>query len=74
MNIPDKKVSALVYASKMTTKVDTVAIQDGHNLCPHTVFFDELGNWTVVQQGMNSDVKMARRYHWISDNVHYVSF
>lgn len=37
-NIPDKKVSALVYASKVTAKVDTAAIQDGYNLYHHTVF------------------------------------
>jgi hypothetical protein len=68
-NIPGKKISDLVYASKMATKVDNTAVQDGYNLYHHTIFFDEQGNWTIVQQGMNSDIKMARRYHWISDNV-----
>jgi hypothetical protein len=33
------------------------------------MFFDKDGNWTVVQQGMNSRNKMARRYHWLSDYV-----
>jgi hypothetical protein len=53
----------------MVAKVDNTAVQDGYNLHYHTIFFDEQGNWTIVQQGMNSDIKMARRYHWISDNV-----
>ncbi len=69
MNIPNKTVSTLMYASRMSAKVDNTAVQDGYNLYHHTVFFDDLGNWTVVQQGMNSNVKMARRYHWISNNA-----
>jgi hypothetical protein len=68
-NIHSKKISDLVYASKMAAKVDNTAVQDGYNLYHHTIFFDEHGNWTIVQQGMNSDIKLARRYHWISDNV-----
>lgn len=32
-------------------------------------YFDEHGNWTIVQQGMNRDKKLARRYHWISDGL-----
>lgn len=34
-------------------------------------FFNEQGHWTIVQQGMNTDFKMARRYHWSSDNIHH---
>ena len=33
------------------------------------ILFDERGNWTIVQQGMNPNNKMARRYHWISENL-----
>jgi hypothetical protein len=53
----------------MTAKVDSAAIQDGHSLYHHAILFDGDGNWTVVQQGMNPHTKMARRYHWISDNL-----
>jgi len=68
-NMPHKKISDLLYASKISAKLDNTAIQDGYTIYHHTIFFDEEGNWTVVQQGMNSDIKMVRRYHWISEKA-----
>lgn len=59
----------LIYASKITAKVDSTAIQDGYELYHHTIFFDHKGNWAIIQQGMNEKYRMARRYHWISDNI-----
>lgn len=59
----------LVYASKMSAKVDSAAVQDGYQLYHHAFFFDSNGNWAVVQQGMNDDNGWARRYHWLSSNV-----
>jgi hypothetical protein len=69
-NIPGTKISDLLYANKITAKVDNSAVQDGYDLYHHAVIFDERGDWTIIQQGMNSGIKMARRYHWISDNIH----
>lgn len=69
-NMTGKKISDLVYADKMTVKVDNSAVQDGYNLYHHAVFFDDKGDWTIIQQGMNSGIKMARRYHWISDRIY----
>jgi len=68
-NLSSAKIDNLLYASRMTAKVDSAAIQDGYSLYHHAILFDEDGNWTVVQQGMNPCTKMARRYHWISDNL-----
>lgn len=59
----------LVYASRMSAKVDSSALQDGYQLYHHNFFFDEQGNWSVVQQGMNDTNRMARRYHWSSAEV-----
>ena len=59
----------LVYASKMSAKVDSAAVQDGYQLYHHAFFFTPSGGWCVVQQGMNDDNKMARRYHWLADRV-----
>jgi hypothetical protein len=53
----------------MAAKVDNAAIQDGYNLYHHSLFVTEEGNWAVVQQGMNPDARMTRRYHWLSTNV-----
>jgi len=68
-NLSSSKIDELLYASKMAAKIDNAALQDGYSLYHHVIFFDEQGNWTIVQQGMNSSNKMARRYHWISDNL-----
>jgi hypothetical protein len=61
--------SPLVYASRMSAKVDNSALQDGYQLYHHTFFFTRDGAWTVVQQGMNASNRYARRYHWLGERV-----
>ncbi len=56
----------LVYASRMSAKVDSAAVQDGYQLYHHVFFFTREGQWAVVQQGLNYDTRYARRYHWLS--------
>ena len=68
-NLSTKKINELVYASKISAKVDSTAIQDGFNLYHHFILFDDNGDWTIIQQGLNKTKKMARRYHWISNNL-----
>ena len=53
------------YASRMTAKVDSAALQDGYGLYHHVIIFDDAGRWVVIQQGMNKENRYARRYHWI---------
>ena len=59
----------LVYASRMSAKVDSAAVQDGYQLYHHSFFFTPSGGWCVVQQGMNDANGMARRYHWLAATV-----
>ena len=59
----------LVYASRISAKVDNSAVQDGYQLYHHTFVFTPEGEWCIVQQGMCDETAMARRYHWLSDNV-----
>jgi len=59
----------LVYASRISAKVDNSAVQDGYQLYHHSFVFTEKGQWCIVQQGMSDETSMARRYHWLSDNV-----
>jgi hypothetical protein len=59
----------LVYASKTAAKVDNAAVQDGYQLYHHVFFFTAAGEWCVVQQGMSDRTRMARRYHWLSEQV-----
>jgi uncharacterized protein len=64
-----KDLSNLVYASKMSAKVDSAALQDSFQLYHHNFFFTRSGKWAVVQQGMNTKTRWARRYHWLSDEL-----
>jgi len=61
--------SGYVRISKLTAKVDSVAIQDGYQLYLHHILFTKSGKWAVIQQGMNTGTRYARRYHWLSDDV-----
>ena len=62
-------VPRLVYASRMSAKVDSAAVQDGYQLYHHMFCFTDAGNWAVVQQGMNEATRLARRYHWLGSAV-----
>jgi hypothetical protein len=61
--------SSLVYASRMSAKVDSSALQDGYQLYHHSFFFTRDGSWAVIQQGMNEVNRYARRYHWLGEKV-----
>jgi hypothetical protein len=56
----------LIYASRMSAKVDSCALQDGYQIYHHCLFGTKDGKWAVVQQGMNIETRWARRYHWLS--------
>lgn len=68
-NISGDKTQELLYASRISAKVDNAALQDGYSLYHHAFLLGEDGSWAVVQQGMNADSRMARRYHWASDSL-----
>ena len=59
----------LIKASRLSARVDNNAIQDGFQLYLHSFVLSDEGEWAVIQQGMNTDHKMARRYHWHSPGV-----
>jgi hypothetical protein len=59
----------LIYASRMSAKVDSAAVQDGYQIYHHSFFFTQSGQWAVIQQGMNEENRYARRYHWFSRGI-----
>ncbi|TLV00803.1 DUF763 domain-containing protein [Dyadobacter luticola] len=59
----------LVHSSKLSAKVDNTAIQDGFQLYLHSFVLSLEGSWSVIQQGMNTDERLARRYHWHSPDI-----
>ncbi|RWC47884.1 MAG: DUF763 domain-containing protein [Mesorhizobium sp.] len=61
--------AGLATASRLVAKVDSAAVQDGFDLYLHGFIVTDDGHWVVVQQGMNGDSKVARRYHWLSEGL-----
>jgi hypothetical protein len=60
---------ALARTSRLTARVDNNAIADGFQLYLHSFAITKSGEWAVVQQGMNPENHLARRYHWHSATV-----
>jgi len=59
----------LAHNSRLVAKVDSAAVQDGFELYLHGFIVTDDGNWTVVQQGMDTNRREARRYHWLSSEI-----
>jgi hypothetical protein len=59
----------LIYASRMSAKVDSAAVQDGFDIYHHSLFFTPEGQWCVVQQGMAEKNGWARRHHWLAESA-----
>jgi uncharacterized protein len=60
---------ALVRASRLTARIDNNAVDDGFQIYLHAFVLTTGGEWAVVQQGMNEQSHLARRYHWHSPTV-----
>ncbi len=60
---------ALVRTSRLTARIDNNAIGDGFQIYLHSFIVTADGEWAVVQQGLNDESGLARRYHWHSATV-----
>ncbi len=69
LGLSTSKIDDLVYASKIGAKVDNAAIQAGYPLYHHAFILSEDGKWAIVQQGLNAGRHLARRYHWLSEDL-----
>lgn len=63
----EDQIQLFTYTSRITAKVDNTAIQAGYQLYHHAFILTENEKWAVIQQGMSSEDRTARRYHWLSD-------
>jgi uncharacterized protein len=59
----------LVRTSRLTARIDNNAVADGFQIYLHSFVLAADGEWAVVQQGMNEESRLARRYHWHSATV-----
>jgi hypothetical protein len=68
--LSEEQIRRLERSSRMVAKVDNAAIQAGYPLYHHAFIMTVEGKWAVVQQGLDTRDKTARRYHWLSEHVH----
>src|ERR1700734_160551 len=59
----------LVRTSRLTARIDNNAIADGFQIYLHSFVLTARGEWAVIQQGLNDNAGLARRYHWHSATV-----
>ncbi len=57
----------------VTTKVDSALVQDGYQIYFHAVIYTENGQWVIINQGMNTEERLARRYHWSWDEGRFLN-
>lgn len=69
INLSFDQANRYAYLSKLTAKVDSALIQDGFQIYHHNFLFSKTGHWAVIQQGMNTPLQRARRYHWYSQTI-----
>ncbi|MGC9148585.1 MAG: DUF763 domain-containing protein [Sulfolobales archaeon] len=63
LGLGEEQNDLLTRISRVSAKIDGVLLQDGYSLYHHSLFVSSGGNWVVIQQGMNTNSRMARRYH-----------
>jgi len=68
-NLSFFQAEKLTFLSRLTAKVDSALIQDNFQIYHHSFLFTKKGHWAVIQQGMNTTEKKARRYHWYSEKI-----
>jgi len=68
-NLSFLQAEKLTFLSRLTAKVDSALLQDNFQIYHHSFLFTKKGHWAVIQQGMNTSVKKARRYHWYSERI-----
>ena len=61
--------NALVKACSLTRRIDNNAVIDGYSLYQQYFILTDEGEWTNISQGMNTNTRRARRYHWHSPSV-----
>jgi len=66
---PIERIDKMIYASKISAKVDSALIQDDFSIYHHNLIFSKSGQYAILQQGMNIALQKARRYHWLSSTL-----
>ncbi len=63
-----KSAGELKETSRLAAKVDSALVYDNLGIYQHSMIFSRR-KWSVVQQGMARERRMAVRFQWFSDSV-----
>ncbi len=63
-SLSEEERQGLIRISRTVAKTDTVMLQDGYEIYHHALLYIDGERWIVIQQGMNTSIGYARRYHW----------
>ncbi|MGC8516215.1 MAG: DUF763 domain-containing protein [Thermoplasmata archaeon] len=63
--INESKIYNILDSAKTIAKVDQKLLQDSYDLYMHFIVLDDKSRWAIIQQGMNQETRLARRYHWL---------
>lgn len=66
LGIPLTLQEKTIRLSRLTAKIDNSLVQDGFTIYHHVFIVSRSGEWAVIQQGMNTQVRRARRYQWFN--------
>jgi len=69
LDLNDEESEKLTRTSRLVAKIDNSALQDGYSIYHHAMIISRNRSWTIIQQGMNINENMARRYHWLSNKI-----
>ncbi|MHA1284655.1 MAG: DUF763 domain-containing protein [Promethearchaeota archaeon] len=69
LDFNDDNVEQFSEISRLVAKIDNAAVQDGFSLYHHLMIISESEQWAIIQQGLDPDIKKARRYHWLSEHI-----
>jgi hypothetical protein len=57
-------LSRIYKTSRTVARIDQNLLQDSYDLYLHFIILDGKNRWSIIQQGLNSESRLARRYHW----------
>ena len=60
----ENNLTKIYSTSKRVARIDQNLLQDSYDLYLHFIILDGKNRWSIIQQGLNSETRLARRYHW----------
>ena len=68
LDYSEDNIQDIVEISRLVAKIDNAAIQDGFRLYHHMMILSDC-HWGIIQQGLDLEIRKARRYHWRSEGL-----